>query len=55
MTGNGKAAQPGNRSRQTSLLGDSVIITPTVTGIFGALVCVGVPFVMALLKCWGCW
>lgn len=56
MKGNRKAAQPANRSRQTSLLSDTAIIASDVMlGILAAFVCVGVPFAMSLLKCWGAW
>lgn len=56
MKGNRKAAQPGNRSRQTSPASDVAIIASDVMlGILAACLCVGVPFVMALLKQWGVW
>ena len=56
MTGNSKAAQPANQRRQTSPASDVAIIASDVMlGILAAFVCVGVPFVMALLKQWGVW
>ena len=55
MTGNGKAAQPANRSRQTSCNDMAIIASAVMLGILAAFVCVGVPFAMSLLKCWGAW
>ena len=54
METKGMAAQPGNRCRHTSK-NDTEIIASSALGLFGALLFVGVPLLMALLKQWGCW
>ena len=48
------AAQPANRAAKRRD-NDTEIIASSALGLFGALLFVGVPLLMALLKQWGCW
>ena len=57
---NNKKAERGSgncsRSNVPSMRSDGAIIARDVAlAAFGALLIVGVPFVMAVLKQWGCW
>ena len=58
MTRNKVARRRGNYDTRRNVHGyeDKAIITSDILlGVFGALVMMGVPFVMAVLKQWGWW